>query len=224
MSESAKDNEAKPAKPGTKLAMDAAKPDPARAKKKAQDATAGLVSNAYTMSAYATGLYGELDIRECVEAMAETTVKVHAGSLKPAETILFSQALALNAIFNELARRSSMNIGEHLPATETYLRLALKAQGQCRATLEALAAIKNPPVVFARQANFANGPQQVNNGAAPIGAPATTRTAKTISEPNELLEDPSHGRPQLDTRATQRAGHKDLRVATVGAFDRSAHT
>lgn len=224
MSTSAKDNEAKPAKLGNKVAKVATMHEPDRAKMKAQDATAGLVSNAYTMAEYAKGLYGELDIRECVEAMAATTLKVHAGSLKPAETILFAQALALNAIFNDLARRSSMNIGEHLPAAETYLRLALKAQGQCRATLEALAAIKNPPVVFARQANFANGPQQVNNGAAPISAPATTRTAKTISEPNELLEDLSHGRPQLDTRATQRAGRKDLRVATVGAIDRSAHT
>ena len=56
-----------------------------------------------------------------------------------------------------------MNMDEYIEATERYMRLALKAQGQCRATLETLAAIKNPPVVFARQANFANGPQQVNN-------------------------------------------------------------
>jgi hypothetical protein len=31
---------------------------------------------------------------------------------------------------------------EYLDATDRYLRLALKAQGQCRATLETLAAIK----------------------------------------------------------------------------------
>jgi hypothetical protein len=37
--------------------------------------------------------------------------------------------------------------------------LALKAQSQCRATLETLAAIKNPqPVAFVRQANIAHGP------------------------------------------------------------------
>ena len=42
------------------------------------------------------------------------------------------------------------------------MRLSLKAQGQCRATLETLAVIKNPPV-FAHQANIAHGPQQVNN-------------------------------------------------------------
>ena len=54
---------------------------------------------------------------------------------------------------------------------ETYMRMALKAQSQCRATLKTLANIKNPPVVFARQANIAQGPQQVNNGMMPAGEP-----------------------------------------------------
>ena len=83
--------------------------------------------------------------------------------------------------------------------------------------------IKNPPVVFARQANFASGPQQVNNAAASISAPAITRTTKTISEPNELLEDLSNARPQLDARATQRAGHKDSQLDAVGAINRPAN-
>ena len=46
--------------------------------------------------------------------------------------------------------------------------------------IETLALMKNPPV-FARQANIAHGPQQVNNGGvlrAEVSAPA----------PNELLE------------------------------------
>lgn len=33
-----------------------------------------------------------------------------------------------------------------------------------RATLETLAAIKNPPMVYPRQANLTTGPQQVNGG------------------------------------------------------------
>jgi hypothetical protein len=44
------------------------------------------------------------------------------------------------------------------PNYEAHARLALKAQSQCRATIETLAAIKNPPVVVARQANIAQGP------------------------------------------------------------------
>jgi len=69
-----------------------------------------------------------------------------------------------------------------LEAADKYLRLALKAQGQCRATLETLAAIKNPPVVFARQANIAHGPQQVNNG------PPPARTENATIAPNKVLE------------------------------------
>jgi hypothetical protein len=45
------------------------------------------------------------------------------------------------------------------------MRLALKAQRQCRATIETLVMAKNPaPVTFVKQANVAHGPQQVNNG------------------------------------------------------------
>jgi hypothetical protein len=62
------------------------------------------------------------------------------------------------------------------------MKLALKAQAQCRATIETLAAIKNPPV-FAKQANIANGPQQVNNGSA-----HPPRADENTTSPNKLLE------------------------------------
>jgi hypothetical protein len=42
-------------------------------------------------------------------------------------------------------------------------------------TLETLATIKNPPVVFARQANIAQGPQQVNNQMMPAAEPSRGR-------------------------------------------------
>ena len=49
-----------------------------------------------------------------------------------------------------------------------------------------LAVIKNPPTVFAKQANIANGPQQVNNTAQ---LPESSRV-RAISEklPTEVLE------------------------------------
>lgn len=60
--------------------------------------------------------------------------------------------------------------------------MALKAQAQCRATLETLAEIKNPqPTAFLRQANIAYGPQQVNNGVrAGAGEAGTPRARKTM--------------------------------------------
>jgi hypothetical protein len=67
------------------------------------------------------------------------------------------------------------------------MRLALKAQSQCRATLETLSVVKNPPsVAFVRQANIANGPQQVNNG--PPSAADASRARETEIQPNKLLE------------------------------------
>jgi len=44
------------------------------------------------------------------------------------------------------------------------MRPVLKAQSQCRTTIETLSEMKNPkPVAFVQQANIANEPQQVNN-------------------------------------------------------------
>jgi hypothetical protein len=81
--------------------------------------------------------------------------------------MLTTHAHTLDAIFNDLARRAKC--AEYLSQFEAYLRLGLNAQAQCRATLETLAAIKNPtPVAIVRQANIANGPQQVNNAPTPV--------------------------------------------------------
>jgi hypothetical protein len=90
---------------------------------------------------------------------------------------------------------------------ETFLRLALKAQSQCRATLETLAAIKNPPVVFAKQANISSGHQQVNNV-----VPATH--AEENKKPNELLE-VNNGRTILDTGTTQATSTEDKAMAAL---------
>lgn len=67
------------------------------------------------------------------------------------EAMLAAQAVTLNAMFTQLAYHSSkMTIVDQI---DRFTRLALKAQGQSRATLETSALIKNPPV-FARQANM----------------------------------------------------------------------
>ncbi len=67
-----------------------------------------------------------------------------------------AQAVTLNTMFTHLAGLAGKT--EYVDHLDRYMRLALKGQGQCCATLETLAAIKNPPVVFARQANIAQAP------------------------------------------------------------------
>ena len=184
----------------------------------------GLASNAVMLRSFSATVLGDIGITEAMKALRSTVKAVNGGDLSVAETILVGQASALNVMFAELARRAAANMGTHLPATEAYMRLALKAQAQCRATLETLAAIKNPPVVFAKQANINNGgQQQVNNGPAPDCRPirAGAHAEETDSQRSELLE-ASNGQG-LDTRATGAAGGADQDLAPVGAITRAAH-
>jgi hypothetical protein len=107
-------------------------------------------------------------------------------------------------------------MGEYMDATETYLRLALKAQGQCRATLETLAVIKNPqPVAFVRQANIAHGPQQVNNRSFQLEE--SSRARETGIRQNKLLEE--HGE-RLDLKTAAAASETDSSLEAVGAVHR----
>lgn len=154
-----------------------------------------------------------IGMTEAMELMKAKAQAINAGDLREAETALFAQATSLHAIFIELTRRAGLNMGTHLDATETYMKLAFKAQNQARMTLETLAAIKNPPVVYARQANFANGPQQVNNG---VPGPVATHTAKTESPQSQLLESSNGERLDFGTQAT--AGAVDPHMATLGAI------
>ena len=151
------------------------------------------------------------DINAFISELSEQVNAVKSGDLNRAEAMLIAQSHTLDEIFNNLARRAHRNMGEHMGAAETYLRLALKAQSQCRATLETLAQIKNPPIVYARQANIANGPQQVNNG--------TPSQAREIEKSqNELLE-AKHGE-RLDSTTAGTASGTDSQMATVGKINR----
>jgi hypothetical protein len=132
---------------------------------------------------------------------------VKSGDMGRAEAMLLAQAHTLDVLFNNLAQRAKNQ--QYLNQFETNLRLAFKAQSQCRATLETLAALKNPPVVFAKQANISNGHQQINNG-----VPAT-RTEKIQNQQNELLVEAQHGSETLDTRTTSATISKDKAMATL---------
>ena len=176
----------------------------------------GLATNAVTAVGFSK-TFGELDLSECVRALVTVTQRVSGGDLSDAEALLTAQGVVLNTIFTELARRSMLNMGEHLDAADRYMRLALKAQGQCRATIETLALMKNPPTVFARQANIAHGPQQVNNGT-PVPPQAPSRAGNQESEPNKLLEAPGE---RMDGRTSGAAGRGDQAMAPVGARHRA---
>lgn len=159
------------------------------------------------------------DIQELQAQLGEQCKKVRDGDLRRAESMLISQAHSLDVIFAKLALDASVSLHSNMHMAETQLRLALKAQSQCRTTLETLAAMKNPPVVFARQANISHGHQQVNNEG--IASTAPTRVRQIESKPNELLEHDHDER--LDTRAKGKAGQGNKAVATVEVIHGAAN-
>lgn len=109
------------------------------------------------------GKSGEaLDLLALMKHLRDQAGAAQGGNMSQAEAMMMNQATALQSLFVRLVERGMAQTT--IPSMESFMRLALRAQNQCRATLETLATIKNPPLVFARQANFANGPQQVNNG------------------------------------------------------------
>ena len=169
--------------------------------------------NAITARTYTKGVLGEIDLNESILVMCEKAKKIRAGDTGELEDTLTAQAVSLDSIFNELATRAALNMGEHLHATETYMRLALKAQAQCARTIEVLAAIKNPPVIFAKQANIANGPQQVNNGNA-----SPTHTGEIQNEQTKLIEGQSY--ETMDTRGTATTIRTNQELETVGTINR----
>jgi hypothetical protein len=81
--------------------------------------------------------------------------------------------------------------------------------------------MKNPPI-FARQANLAQGPQQVNNVMAqPVGPDESRARARQLDGvKNKLLEEP---RERVDTRTTRETRSGDSALATVATLDRTAH-
>lgn len=167
-----------------------------------------------------SGGWKGVGLTEAVQILEARTRKVNAGDLKDLEGTLVAQSAALNSIFLEMARRAQLNMGTHLDATERYLKLALKAQSQCRTTIETLALVKNPPV-YARQANINNGgQQQVNNGVpADPERSARARAHEQKSEQTELLE-ASHGQ-RMDTRTKSKARRGNQALETVGEVHRA---
>lgn len=156
------------------------------------------------------------NISDLVDELGKQALTVREGCMDRPEAMLVAQAHALDAIFTAMSHKAAMNMSAgYLPATETYLRMALKAQSQCRATLEALSEIKNPRApTFIKQQNVAQQ-QQVNNGSS---KPAPAHE-KDITPSNELLG-VSHDE-RMDSRTAGTTGRIDSDMATVGAVNRT---
>ena len=161
------------------------------------------------------------DVNVLATELASQVRAVNGGGMQRTEGILISQAQALDAIFVSLMRRSvNQTNAAHW---EMYMRMGMKAQSQCRATLQALAEMKNPrPVAFVKQANINNGGnQQVNNGATHADVERSAPAREIQFEQSKLLEVVGNGSTYMDAGTTQATSRGDKTLETVGAIDRA---
>jgi hypothetical protein len=157
-----------------------------------------------------------LTLEGLTRELADQSAAVSKGDLARPEAMLLDQAHTLEALFGHLTRLAY----GHLDNADMFgrlLRLAFRAQSQARATVETLAAMRNPSVVIAKQANVSSGPQQVNNG---IALPIPSRARENDIRPTELLEK-QRGSELLDGGTKSTTNVSDPAVEAVGAVDRA---
>jgi hypothetical protein len=171
------------------------------------------------------------DMETMVAAREEQTAiieRVQGGDMSDIEAMLVGQALTLQAMFTKYGGLINANMS-NMKAMQAVFNMAMKAQAQSRATVQALVELKYPKsVVITKQANISHGHQQVNNGVDGGDFPTSTRThahahaqANTI-EQNELLRsiDNEPTGERLDTRTQGTHGATDKELATVATQHR----
>ena len=105
------------------------------------------------------GLDEHLDIPQLMAVLKAESERLSEGKSEDIGPILANQVLALQSLFSRLTERALSQ--SHMSNIEAFMRLALRAQSQCRATMETLSSLNKAPTVFARQANVATN-QQIN--------------------------------------------------------------
>lgn len=173
-------------------------------------AAAACVTHGFPIASLVKETLGseKLEHMDMLEELDMTSKKVISGDMSYIEAALVRQFTVLEALFAELGVRGMRC--RDIREKAVYMKLALRAQAQARTTAEALGGLKNPPVLFARQANVATGPQQINN---------TVTFARVEGNENarsELLPGARHD-DEVDTRTQSQAGigHPELEAVVL---------
>lgn len=129
---------------------------------------------------------------EFADAIKSNAEQAEQGDLSFASRTLTAQALALDAIFGEFSRRAALNMNNHLEAAERYMRLALKAQANSRATMEALAKLHQPREQIVKHVYVADGGKAIVAGA--VNYMGGAGNAETV-EQSHATEQPGESSP-----------------------------
>lgn len=106
-----------------------------------------VVRHANLAAGMASPAFGDTDkpsIMANTEALQSIIAKAEARDMRLASRLLASQAVTLDTMFTDLARRTAKNFGYYPDASDRYIRRALRAQSSCRTTVELLAKLHHP--------------------------------------------------------------------------------
>ena len=123
-----------------------------------------------------------VDVETLATELEAQNKAIHNGDLRTLEAMLLDQAHVLQALFVNFTQK--MSRAECFNHKETFSRIALRSQNQCRQTLATLAELKTPTrATFVKQQNNAIN-QQINQD---NGRVENSETSDTSA--NELLEE-----------------------------------
>ena len=139
-----------------------------------------------------------LELQAMIDSLEKQVELIEAGNFKRVDQMLLSQAHTLDAIANNLFRTAKNQT--YTSNLESCLKLGLRAQNQCRTTLEALVRVKNPKTHL-NQTNIAHN-QQINN---------------QLGKAQSKLSSEEVDGERLDPETPQEAVRGDQTLETVGA-------
>jgi hypothetical protein len=169
-------------------------------------------ANVVIAAAYLPGINQDVSPQTLASLLNDQVQAISSGDLSQLEKLLLSQAIALQAMFVDLASKArEQTTRDNLQAVTS---LALKSAAGSRQAITALADLRMPKsVMFAKQANVTSGPQQINNGVNPPAEAA--RTESFPDRQNELLE--AQDDQRLDTGTAGTPSRSDPVLEAVGA-------
>ena len=197
-----------------------------------QSVNSASFCSAVVTESFGKSLFPELGLHLLHNEIQASINAVQDGDMNGIEDMLVGQAKSLQTMFVSMARRA--NNQQYLKQYSTYMNLALKAQAQSRATIQALVEIKYPrQMIVTKQANITQGNQQVNNGVAVQPdfsdqyAHTRTHAGENQSDTNKLMElnhdenQTIDNQPQrLDARTTQTSITSHTPLETVESVHR----
>ena len=159
-----------------------------------------------------TGVVG-FNTETIKKSLSDQNEDLIAGDMSRVECMLLDQAHTLQALMTNYISQSAN--AEYMSQVETFSRIALKAQNQCRQTIATLGELKNPKRVnFIRQQNNAVN-QQINQG----GLKQAQNSKKPDNSANKLLDEVEHER--MDIGSSQEAVRGYQKVEALGAVNRA---